>query len=223
MKKKIIVIVSLVLVLASLLTLSSMFSYAGEEVDLGEIDGIPIKLKCDTIANGIVVIPKSDDVDAISVRAAGDTNFLTTINEEISEHDVIVKADFCGVALLLISTYEKAADGSGYNPIDKYFAVVAIHEAFNTDMGEIKGLRISDWAVYTGDKTFLGDAPECDCDEGSYSCTYYVGENNCVILSENGVMEGIKPGVDNAVCYVIDANGTVFSDEFTISVSDDLY
>ena len=225
MKKSARKILSVILAVVTLLSLTVMAS-AKEAKPLGYIEGIPVKSKIVLDLGQTYTIPAVKGAEDYSAWYMGDNDYSVSAYLEEGKTPVLFARDE-GVALYEVIAYDVTTyyeDGEkyyNYETIDDYFIIIAVrpYKETNFDFGEVTDIYMPDVEITYKNESYVYPDIYTD-DDYAYYCTYFVNHDyNYVDLYEDGTVCGsYKSGTDNCACYVVDAQGNVYSQDFSITV-----
>ena len=226
MKKSARKILSVILAVVTLLSLTVIAS-AKETKPLGYIEGIPVKSKIVLDLGQTYTIPAVKGADDYTAWYMGDNDYsVTTYYEEGKTPVLFAKEE--GVALFEVFAYDVTTyieDGEecyDYETIEDYFIIVAVrpYKETNFDFGKVTDIYMPDVVLNYREEAYL--YPDIYTKDGdfAYCCTYFVDyDYTCADLWEDGTVAGsFNSGTDNCICYVVDAQGNIYSQDFTINV-----
>lgn len=126
------------------------------------------------------------------------------------------------IDIIIVDAYvtEPAPDGEGYivNWYTQYFLLVVNNDG--EDMGKVTGVSVSDVTFdYKSDDAWLYNWVDTATDDGAYWIEFYVMDDyNGPYVYPYGQVDTTSTGKSQVTCYVIDANGNVFTDRCTVTV-----
>lgn len=229
MKKTSKKILSAVLALIMLMSMTLIAS-AKEKKPLGYIEGIPVRARYEINVGDFFEIPEMKNADEICASTWGDSYYIAEVlydDEGMNATEIFAKE--AGVAVINIWGYEKEFDYYDeeydedvyyYNLIDDYFIIVVINPRNHAyDLGEVTDMYMPDITLNYKDSTYI--FPEIETGEdGAFMCTFYIlnGGDDCAWLYDDGYVEAFDRGTMDATCYLIDAQGHVYSSDFSVTV-----
>lgn len=133
--------------------------------------------------------------------------------DEYGENVIGLEAVDNGVALINIYFYSEDFE----EIVDDYYALVVVSDG--TDLGEVSYIDCEDVKINYQEETQVGPMIFFDT-EAVYYCTFYDFNYDAspFYLDSQGWLYGDARGSEEVTCYVIDAQGNVFSDTFQITV-----
>lgn len=102
---------------------------------------------------------------------------------------------------------------------EQYFLLVVNTDG--EDMGEIESMSINDSTfTYKSEGTWMFPSVKTKANNGAYWIEYYTMDDysETPYVFYNGYVDTYKTGTSHVTCYVIDAEGNVFSDNCTVTV-----
>lgn len=103
--------------------------------------------------------------------------------------------------------------------VDDFYVLVVVSDG--TDLGSVSSIEVEDAVVGCNEEVYLSPAVYHE-GEAVYYCSLFdcADEDAPFLLWNDGSCFGYEPGSAEAVCYVVDAQGDVFSDTFEIEVEE---
>lgn len=211
--KKIFAVVMVIsLLLCTLLSLpasaanTTFTDFSGIEYRGGKYYGVP--------GESIPFDYEGPDADYSYVCATSlDESVVVCEWDEDGENVIGLEAVGNGVALINIYFYSENFE----EIVDDYYALVVVSDG--TDLGEVSYIDCEDVKINYQGETQVGPMIFFETEE-VYYCTFYDFnyDEAPFYLDSQGWLYGEARGSEEVTCYVIDAQGNVFSDTFQIAV-----
>ena len=214
--KKILAVVMVIsLLICSSMTLS--FSAFAAEKDViftdyfgGEYRGdIYYAAPGDKIALDSII---GDEHYTFAVSYSMDYDVVEDVWDDDGEELLYLSAKNNGVALVNVFY------GIDDEIVDDYYVLFVVSDG--ADLGSVSSIEVDDVVVGYDEEVYIH--PDVASEkEGVYYCTYYEYDWEAPFeLDNNGCCYGYESGSGEATCYVIDAQGDVFTDTFEIEVGE---
>lgn len=225
MKKTSKKILSVVLAIVTLLSFTVIAS-AKATKPLGYIEGVPVKAKYTLDLGQTLTISAFKGATSYSAWFIGDNDYSVTAYCEEGKTPVLFAKEE-GVALFEIRAYkdytffEDGEEYSDFEILDDYYIIIAVrpYKEPNFNFGEVTGLYMPDVELNYKEESYIYPDIYTSSDY-AYCCTYFVNHDyTCADLWEDGTIGWTyAKGKDNCTCYVVDAEGNIYSEDFSITV-----
>ena len=215
-------------VVLAIITLLSLTTIAGAKASrpLGYIEGIPVKAKYDLTVGEAMDIAPIKGADGSSAWYMGTNDY--SVDVYYDEDGVYAEEFFAkeeGVALMEVvgyKYYSEYVDGDWeeYSEIiEDYFVIIAVHpRKGDYDLGEVTYTYMDDIKLNYKAEDYAWPNVETADDDGAYFSAYFVNHDyNAADLMEDGYIYTFGTGTDNCTCYVVDGQGNIFENDFTIT------
>lgn len=213
-KKMLAVILAVMMICSSMA--ASFSAFAADDVVFSDSFGVEYRGQ---ILKGVPgeeidfssVLPKNSDY-FVGI-ASMDYNVVEDIWDEEGKEVLALNAVDNGVALVNVWYAE------GEEIVDDFYVLVVVSDG--TDLGSVSSIEMEDTEIGYDEEEYLTPAIYGD-GEALYYCTIFdcKDENAPFTLWSDGSCYGYETGSGEATCYVIDAQGDVFSDTFAIEVGE---
>lgn len=212
-------ILSVVMVISLLLCSSmalSLGAYAADEAIFTDSYGIEYR-------GDILYGVPGEEIDLTPVFSKNPNHFVGAVSLDYSVVEDIWDDE--GTELLSVNAIDNGVAlinvwyAEGDEIVDDFYVLVVVSDG--ADLGSVSSIEVEDVVMGYDEEIYISPSVSFDS-EGVYYCSFFTSEDEEApfVLWEDGSCYGFDAGSGEAVCYVIDAQGDVFTDTFEIEVEE---
>lgn len=213
--KKMLAVVLAVMMICSSMAFS-LSAFAADDVVFSDSYGVEYRGQ---ILKGV----PGEEIDFSSVLPKNSDYFVGIVSMDYSVVEAVWDEE--GVELLSLNAVDNGVAlvnvwyAEGEEVVDDFYVLVVVSDG--TDLGTVSSIEMEDTVIRYDEEVYLSPAVYGDGD-GLYYCTIFNCEDEDAPFSlwSDGSCYGYEAGSGEATCYVVDAQGDVFTDDFVIEVEE---